>query len=315
MEGNQYIFGLQLGATYKITDYLSVFAGARMNYVSNSYFGYLRNIQIGLKAGGPMMNASETFAGLAQTPGLPPTVKGQIEQLAGATKDKELDCDQTGWGVTPILGADLKLGKWNIGLKYEFMTNLNIENKTTLNSTGFKDYEHGVNTPNDVPALLTVGVSYEILPVLRASVGYHHFFDSAAGMSNGREKYTGNGTNEYLAGMEWDVCKWAQISAGMQRTKYGIEDGYQTDMSFSVSSYSFGFGAGFNLAKNLKLNIAYFWTNYENYTKNMDAYNNMPEKLQAMGLSAEVAQAAKIPGTDVFSRTNKVFGIGLDYKF
>ena len=184
-----------------------------------------------------------------------------------------------------------------------------------MNSTGFKDYEHGVNTPNDVPALLTVGVSYEILPVLRASVGYHHFFDSAAGMSNGREKYTGNGTNEYLAGMEWDVCKWAQISAGMQRTKYGIEDGYQTDMSFSVSSYSFGFGAGFNLAKNLKLNIAYFWTNYENYTKNMDAYNNMPEKLQAMGLSAEVAQAAKIPGTDVFSRTNKVFGIGLDYKF
>ena len=35
MRGKQYIFGLQLGATYKITDYLSAFVGARMNYVSN----------------------------------------------------------------------------------------------------------------------------------------------------------------------------------------------------------------------------------------------------------------------------------------
>ena len=38
--------------------------------------------------------------------------------------------DQTGWGLTPIIGADVKLGKWNIGLKYEFMTSLNLENKT-----------------------------------------------------------------------------------------------------------------------------------------------------------------------------------------
>lgn len=45
MEGKQYIFGLQLGATYKITDYLSVFGGARINYVSNAYSGYLKDIQ------------------------------------------------------------------------------------------------------------------------------------------------------------------------------------------------------------------------------------------------------------------------------
>lgn len=37
------------------------------------------------------------------------------------------------------------------------------------------------------------------------------------------------------------VCKWAQVSAGMQRTKYGVGDNYQSDMSFAVSSYSYGF--------------------------------------------------------------------------
>ena len=41
-----------------------------------------------------------------------------------------LNCDQTGWGLTPVIGADVKLGKLNIGAKYEFKTNLNIENNT-----------------------------------------------------------------------------------------------------------------------------------------------------------------------------------------
>ncbi|WP_251236551.1 OmpP1/FadL family transporter [Bacteroides nordii] len=307
MQGKQMIFGLQLGATYKITDYLSAFAGVRMNYVSNGYVGYLKNIQFNaqhpqLNPTGEMTSAHDFFVQAGPT----------YKKYADMTADKELDCDQTGWGVTPIIGADFKMGKWNVGVKYEFNTKLNVENKTTRDDTGlFKD---GVNTPHDIPSLLTVGVSYEILPVLRASVGYHHFFDTHAKMADatnlvtgektGKQNFIDKGTNEYLAGLEWDVCKWAQISAGMQRTKYGVEDSYQSDMSFSISSYSFGFGAGFNLAKNLKLNIAYFWTNYDDYTKEWTDYN---------GLSALTGQA--IPGTDVFSRTNKVFGIGLDYKF
>ena len=32
MDGRQYIYSLQLGLSYKITDWLSAFAGARMNY-------------------------------------------------------------------------------------------------------------------------------------------------------------------------------------------------------------------------------------------------------------------------------------------
>lgn len=331
MEGKQYIFGLQLGATYKINDNLSVFAGARFNYVSNSYSGYLKDIQANI-GGGDMVNVNTHFtqvssAALAAAAQFAPespqykqymAVANGAGALAAQTADMELDCEQSGWGVTPIIGADFKMGKWNVGVKYEFNTKLNVENKTkgTLpppptnedETDKFANYRDGVNTPHDIPSLLTVGVSYEILPTLRASVGYHHFFDTHAKMATvqdpttgeivDKRNYIGNGTNEYLGGIEWDVCKWAQVSAGMQRTKYGVKDNYQTDMSFAVSSYSYGFGAGFNLMKNLKLNVAYFWTDYDKYTKDMPSYNG-----------------TGIAGTDVFSRTNKVFGVGLDYKF
>ncbi len=43
--------------------------------------------------------------------------------------------------------------------------------------------EMRVNTPHDIPALFTVGASYQITPKLLASVGYHHFFDSDAKMA------------------------------------------------------------------------------------------------------------------------------------
>lgn len=313
MEGRQFIYGLQLGATYKITDYLSVFGGARMNYVSNSYYGYVKDIKANLN-GGQMVNLNQYFtaaaaqltanAAAAEAAGnvsLAQTLTAKAQAASATAKntsDKELECDQTGWGVTPIIGADLNLGRLNIGVKYEFKTNLNIENKTKINTTGIPAYHDGVNTPNDIPSLLTIGAQYSILPTVRASIGWNHFFDKSAKMANDKQKYLSGGTNEYLAGLEWDITDRVLISGGFQSTNYGVTDDYQSDMSYSVSSYSLGMGAAFKLTKKINLNVAYFLTNYNDYTKNSANYNG-----------------TSIAGTDVFTRTNKVFGVGIDYTF
>lgn len=280
MDGSQFIYGVQLGLSYKVNDWLGVFAGGRMNYFSGGYEGFL------------------TAKVKADLPGMPAGT-----ELAGI----ELDCDQTGWGITPILGADVKLGKWNIGLKYEFMTSLNLENKTkkaevrqmgnVMGDEGnpLADYKDGVNTPSDIPALLTAAVGYEILPTLRATVEYHHFFDKAAGMANDKQKALKHGTHEILLGAEWDVTKQLTISGGYQNTDYGLADDFQSDISFSCDSYSLGFGAAIKMTKHLTMNVAYFWTNYKDY-------NKMTET--ALGASSTT-----------YSRTNKVFGLGVDYKF
>ena len=276
MDGSQFIYGVQLGLSYKINDWLSVFAGGRMNYFSGGYEGFLTA-----------------------------TVNSNIPNLGGTELAAiELDCDQTGWGITPILGADVKLGKWNIGLKYEFLTNLNLENKTRkaeVRASGvampddelnpLASFKDGVNTPSDIPALLTAAVGYEILPTLRASVEYHHFFDKAAGMAGGKEKALKHGTHEFLLGAEWDVTKQLTLSGGFQRTDYGLADDFQSDISFSCDSYSLGFGDAIKMTKHLTMNVAYFWTNYSDY-----------DKITATG-------------STTYSRTNKVFGLGVDYKF
>ena len=275
MDGKQYIYGFQLGASYKINDYLSVFAGGRMNYVKSGYEGYLVAALKSEYSGAELVNI-------------------------------QLDCDQTGWGFTPIIGADVKYRKWNLGLKYEFMTSVNIENKTKMSYSpnhealeqALSPYAHGVNTPNDIPAMFMAALGYEILPVLRATIEYHQFFDEDAGMANDKQKHLTGNTHEYLAGIEWDVHRIVTVSAGYQKTDYGLSDNYQSDISFSLDSYSIGLGAALKLTPKLTMNVAYFWTTYDDYTKVSENYNGLP-----------------IAGTDVYSRTNKVFGLGVDYRF
>ena len=283
MDGKQYIYGVQLGLSYKITDWVSAYFGGRMNYMTGGYEGFL--------------NAAfkDQYAAMAPAMGLQNTTIADIR----------LKCDQSGWGVTPIIGADFKFGKLNFGLKYEFKANLNIENKTeqldliNVDDAYLADYKDGVNTPSDIPAMLSIAAGYEILPTLRASVEYHFFDDKNAGMAQGRENTLKHGTHEYLAGVEWDITKRLTVSGGFQKTNYGLSNDFQTDISFSCDSYSLGFGANVKLTKALDMDIAYFWTNYSDYNKTSEAYNGI----------------AGIPGTNIYSRTNKVFGLSLNYHF
>ena len=88
------------------------------------------------------------------------------------------------------------------------------------------------------------------------------------------------------------------LSGGVQFTDYGLSDDYQSDTSFSCDSYSLGFGAKLQLSERADLNVGYMWTNYEDYTKTTQNYNGIG-----------------VPGTNVYSRTNKVFGLSIDYRF
>ncbi len=127
---------------------------------------------------------------------------------------------------------------------------------------------------------------------------YHFYDDKHAGMLNDRQKTLKHGTHEYLAGMEWDITKRLTVSGGFQKTNYGLSNDFQTDTSFSCDSYSLGFGARVNLTQAWSIDVAYFWTHYNKYTKETDNYNGTGLK-----------------GTDIYNRTNKVFGLSLNYKF
>lgn len=320
MHGVNYIFGAQLGGAYQINDMFSVYGGFRLSIVQNEYEGHLTNLMMGIDSKGMesyginngFVNPKPVFGwmdalvqGAKNNPDeIPDALKPKLAMLEGAIglpskiagDGAHLESKQSGWGVAPILGVHFSHYGLNIGAKYEFKTSLNVENKTTVDDTGL--FADGVNTANDTPALFTIGASYDILPSLTASVGYHHFFDKDASMANNKQRHLTGNTNEYLAGVEYRIDHMFLVSAGGQITRYGLGDGFQSDLSFSVNSYSLGFGGAVNLSKNVQLNVGYFFTNYSDYTKASANYNG-----------------TGVAGTDVFSRTNKVFTAGIDFSF
>lgn len=304
MKGSNFIIGGQLGGTYQINEMFSAYAGFRLNIVKNSYEGYLRGLKMNLTPltsegySSQMVYATPVLEGLMANPLIPEENKQMIGILAKASSEEgaQLKSNQSGWGVAPILGFNFNYqDRLNIGVKYEFKTALDVENNTKRDDTGL--FSDGVNTAHDIPALLTIGASYKIIPQLTASIGYHHFFDSDAKMSDDKQKDAGS-TNEYLAGLEYQIDKMFLVSAGGQITRYGVGNTYQKDLSFACNSYSIGLGGAVNVSPTVKINIGYFWTTYSDYTK------------EPGGGIGTVATSK-----DVFSRTNKVFGAGVDFSF
>ena len=285
MKGKQYIYGGQINITRKINDNFSAAIGLRANYYDGYYRGHVT------------ANNHPQFG-----------------ELASLT----LDVDQRGWGFAPIVSIDYHNGPLTIAARYEFRTKIETENKENLLNAGLgtnlqnyiaqvnpaaldviattlggavAGYKDGVKTRYDMPALFVAAVGYEFSKNLRGALEYHFFDDTHAKMADERQKTLEHGTHEILAGIEFDINDKFTVSCGGQRTDYGLSDDYQKDTSFACDSYSVGVGGAWNINDKLRLNASYFCTLYTDYTK------------------------PATYGSEIFSRTNHVIGVGLDYKF
>ena len=289
MKGKQYIYGGQLNFTYKILDCLSAAAGIRANYYDGYYRGHV------IAADHPQL--------------------GEVAKLL-------LDVDQKGWGFTPLVSLAFHQGPLTLSARYEFRTKVNPKNDTNVLDAGLgtatiaammatdlqgaqaklqalqaqlgaytAPYQDGARTRYDMPALLSIAAGYEFTEKIRAALEYHFFDDKNAKMANDRQNELTHGTHEILAGIEYDINDKFTVSCGGQRTDYGLSDGYQQNTSFACDSYSVGLGGAWNISEKVRLNASYFCTLYSDYNK----------------------QAAY--GTETYSRTNHVIGVGIDYKF
>ena len=320
LDGLQYNIGLQLGATYKINDHFSAYLGGRLLYAYNSYEGHIGGIQVNNPASkdGAMVSAPIYFGGIgesikSQLGNLPAPVQGALASkevqsllavpgdLSKLTTDKQIEVKQTGWGFAPIVGVNFKYDKLNLAARYEFRTSIDVKNDTKVNNSDYSQFNDNVKNPNDLPAVLAVGASYQFLPSLTASVSYNHFFEKSARMVGDKQKTLDHNTNEYMLGLEWKALKWLDVSGGVQLTDKGVTDAYQSDLHFDMGSTSYGLGVGIHLNDAMMLNLGYMITDYKTHTKvNPNFYFN-----EKTGKGVE--------GTEVFKRKNQVFAIGIDY--
>ena len=209
------------------------------------------------------------------------TLVAQQAQLEGTRKELgtlqkyaegvNLLSNQDGMGIAPVIGIDYKVKNFNFAAKYEFKTQIRMKNESTVNKASeiaaVNRFRDGEKVNEDAPALLTIGAQWKPIEEVSLNLGWHHYFDKDANWYNNSQDLLRRNTNEYLAGVEWNVTDRLNVSCGGQLTRYGLTDEYMNDMSFVVNSYSLGFGFSYKVKDNITLSAAYFQTNYDKYTR------------------------------------------------
>lgn len=292
MKGKQYYFGLQAGATYKALDNLAIFAGLRAVYANCNYNGYVQDI-----------NANYAYSYEVAAASLTGSDNGSTSL---SDRELALNADQTGFGFTPMIGVDWKINEhWNLAAKYEFKTRMRLENKSEMNefasataatNATLGQFADGSKIAADIPSVLFAGVQYSPIQCVRLNAGYHLYGDKKATQYGNKQDLIDDNTFEITAGAEWDVCKLITLSCSYQTTKYGLSDAHMNDLSFVVDSWSYGLGARVNCTEKLSLDLGFMNTLYEDRT-------------------VELQPAPGVTKKDVYTRTNRVLGIGLNYKF
>lgn len=365
--GSSVFWGIQLGATYKLSDMLSVYGGVRYLPSKNSYQGSINSIQIQsngeyvdaplwvndaadivegvagdasdaaaqltgtannlndiIDQGGGTFTLSElsevgkidpsslallegTLAGLGYTS---EQIEGMnlgtiystflstgeeysnqadflnktasdLKETADELSDKEVDVDQTGTGITPMIGVNISPSEnWNIGLKYEMKTNLKLTNKTKVDDMGLFPPDEPFKS--DIPAILAAGLGYSSDP-FEVQLSCNMYFNKGvfwgpntqdAAVWKGREnaeenirerEIESNGM-EIGLGLQYNATDDFAFSLGGLYGDMGVAESYQSDFSYSNPSFSVGAGIEWLLADGLILDAGVSNTFYQDQT-------------------------------------------------
>lgn len=221
---------------------------------------------------------------------------------AAATVNREVDAEQTGVGYSPIISANITPAEnVNIALKYEFKTKLELTTKL-IDNKGGGVFVEGDKVIADMPAMFAAGIDYKPMSNLLLSASMNYYFDKDVDY-DGREDFNINmidrNFTEYAFGAEYGFNDKFRVSAGWLGTFPGVNDNFQNDQRYSLSSHSFGAGLGLRILPMLDLNIGGQYTVYAEGNKGYD---------HLLGI-------VNVPVVETYDKDTWIVGVGLDFFF
>ena len=310
--GSSTYYGIQVGATYAINEMISVAIGGRYVMANNSYEGALSNVTVnapdaygGTQAPGDYLRTVATNQYLdANTKAV---LNGTALALDAATADANLNAVQSGSGFTPIIGLNIHLSDMiNIAAKYEHHTKIELTNETEVDDVGM--FPDGEKTRGDLPGMFSLGAEVNPLGSLTASVGFNYFLDKSAyyGKVNESNEQINNETTidenawSFAASLEYKFLGILGVSAGYSGGNLGVNDNYQSDLSYALKSSSVGGGVFVDVGELVTINAGFTYVMYEDYSKDQSyTTEGFPE----------------VGYIDTYAKDTYLFAIGVDIHF
>ncbi len=230
---------------------------------------------------------------------------GSGAELDAKTADLVVDATQSGTAFAPIVGLNISLmDKLNIGFRYEGMAALELTNSNDDEDAVL--YVDGETTNADMPAMIGVGLSYLVMPSLNIAFDYNMYMNTGVNW-DGAEDHVEDG-NEIAFGLEFALSESLLLSGGYLMATSGALEEYQTDLSYSLNSNTFGVGAKYSLNSQMAITLGFSSTSYEEGSKSGVIY--------AADVDATTGVVTPtLTGDETYMKTATVFAIGLQKSF
>jgi len=194
--------------------------------------------------------------------GLATNMTAQAAQLG----DKEVDAKRAGSGIAGIIGLNLTPMKGlNIGLRYETITKMEMENETEPNKdAGVDAFKDGVKIGSDMPSQLAVGIGYT-MGKLRVMSDINYYDNGSADWDSAEVNFD-NGF-EAGVGVEYALTKSLKVSGGYLYSKQGAKEAAQSDMDFNLDTNTLGAGLIYTVKPGIDVNFGVLNTFYKEASK------------------------------------------------
>ena len=280
---------------------MALFLGLKGTYATNNYNGWVSDVHaVTVTPTMGTLNATQQ-AVLGQ-------VKSQLDEQVDNTLSRselDLNCDQTAFGVAPVIGIDWKVNEhWNLALRAEAPTVLWLKNKTEMNdytqqvasqNATLGQFADGRHVREDNPGIINMGAQYSPVKQVRLQAGWHYYFDKQAKRFGNKQDLLDKNTMEFSAGAEWDIISRLTVSVSWQNTCYRQSDAFMNDLSFTNSNNSIGLGVRVKCTNRFNMDFGYMHSFYQ--TRDVTTMTAAGEK------------------KDHYWRKNRVLGVGFNIEF
>jgi long-subunit fatty acid transport protein len=219
-----------------------------------------------------------------------------MTENAGATQNVNVDATMLGTGITPIISVNYSpTEQLNVSARYEFKTKIDLKTKVAPNMGGplFINDSIGVG---DLSASLSLGATFRPTEKLMLTASFNEYFDKNV-KYDGRTDEIDKNFLEYGLGVEYALTEKLRISAGWSHTTTGVNNNYQSAMSFSTNTNSFGGGFGYRITPMIDLNLAFQRAFYVEGSKPFDTVIPVPAY------------------TETYNKSTWMIAAGLDFSF
>lgn len=224
-------YGIQLGAAYLVTDWLSLSAAYR--YTIGTQDMTLKCNNFNFKA------------------------------INGSNK---ISYDAKGYGQSMVFGIHAKppvVPKLDLSVQYQTLSRIDYDvSDVEGNIAKYYDITDSSEFRTDLPAVLNLGAGYHVLDNLYVSTSFNYYFNNFAHQDSILSETDYDNSWEIALGVDYRFCKYAGASIGASYGKQGITDTSNSTFNPVLDNFVIGGGLEIYPTENLTVSLACLYANY-----------------------------------------------------